>query len=97
MYVNDIVNFNCEFCTWGRHCDKSNPASFNQWVIPNIIDTNICLKPMVTSKSLGFLKMYTHYKNRLLPYSGGILDQPYSYIRAMEIIESELGSSNGKN
>ena len=62
---------------------------FNKWDIPNVIQSNICLLPMVTDKSWSYLSLYRHYKNNILPFSGGILDQPYKYRAAMELISSQ--------
>jgi len=39
---------------------------------------------MVTYQSSFFLRLNGHYKNGILPYSGGLLDQPAVYIEAME-------------
>ncbi len=33
------------------------------------------------------LKLYGHYKNQLLPFAGGLYDQPATYTEAMEIID----------
>ncbi len=87
MYSLHLADFDCNNCTWGRHCDHSNPAPFNQWMIENVTESNICLKPIVSSKSLSFLRYYQHYKNGVLPYSGGLFDQPYGFVKAMAIIE----------
>jgi len=37
-----------------------------------------------------FLKLYQHYRRGFLPYSGGLLEQPYLYVSAMEIIASKI-------
>jgi len=55
--------------------------------VPGVIDSNVCLKPMITSASAFYLRLHAHYKNGLLPYSGGLLDQPAVFIEIMEIIE----------
>jgi len=34
------------------------------------------------------LRLYKHYKNNILPFAGGILDQPNVFQEAMEIIEN---------
>jgi hypothetical protein len=51
-----------------------------------VIESNTCLLPMITDQSRFLLRMHTHYENRVLPYQGGILDQPNYYIEAMEVI-----------
>lgn len=45
---------------------------------------------MVTAKSNMLLRLYRHYQNQLLPFAGGILEQPAQYMQAMELIESAL-------
>lgn len=50
------------------------------------IESNTCFLPMVTPQSRFLLRMYQHYRNRLLPYPGGLLSQPNYYLEAMEII-----------
>lgn len=53
---------------------------------------------MITTESRLLLRMYCHYTNRILPYSGGLLRQPNHYVEAMEIIASakrNLGTDNG--
>ncbi len=85
--ARNLKDFDCDKCKWGRHCDSSNPAPVSQWVIPGVIESNTCLKPMVTESTNYLLRLYMHYKNGLLPLSGGLLDQPAGFLRAMEIIE----------
>jgi len=41
---------------------------------------------MITPASRLMLRLYGHYKARLLPHAGGLLDQPNYYIEAMEIL-----------
>lgn len=42
---------------------------------------------MVTEASTTLVKLYGHYKNRLLFVEGGLMNQPNTYLEAMEIIE----------
>jgi len=37
-----------------------------------------------------YLRAYMFYKNKILPNSGGWIDQPRKFIKAMEIIEVEM-------
>jgi len=37
-----------------------------------------------------FIRLYRHYKNGVLPYGGGLLNQPNTYIEAMDTIEARL-------
>ncbi len=85
------AKFDCTHCRWGRHCDESNPAPADGWwEIAGVIRSRTCLLPMVTPASRFLLRLYRHYDKRLLPYGGGLLDQPNYYLEAMEIIETTL-------
>ncbi len=82
-------NFNCSHCLWGRHCDKTNPAKYPIWIIREIgFESNICPLPMITPFSNELVRLYWHYKNHLLPFTGGILDQPNIYTEAMSLIDA---------
>lgn len=59
--------------------------------IPGVIVSRTCLLPMITPQSRYLLRLYGHYQNRLLPYAGGLLNQPNYYIEAMEQIASIAG------
>lgn len=52
-----------------------------------MIESNVCLLPMITADSHRFLRLHAHYKNGFLPHAGGICDQPNLYIEAMEFLE----------
>jgi hypothetical protein len=83
--------FDCANCRFHRHCDERNPASFPMFAIPEIgLESRTCLLPMITPGSRALLGLYTHYKNGLLPFSGGVLDQPGVFGEAMELIESQI-------
>lgn len=63
---------------------------FEQWEIIGVLETRVCLKPMISPWALEMLMLYQHYKNGVLWQGGGISDQPASYLQAMEVIESNL-------
>lgn len=52
------------------------------------METLTCLLPMITAGSHEFMRLYTHYKNNILPFAGGLYDQPAAWRDAMEIIEA---------
>ena len=87
--------FDCNKCPRNHHCDTTGewpgsrgPASFDGLCeIPGVISSRTCLLPLVTRDANALLSLYTHYKNRLLPFDGGLLNQPHFYIAAMELIE----------
>lgn len=78
--------FRCESCSWGRHCDVTRPAPFAKWKIAGVIESRTCLLPMISPFSRLMLQLYGHYTRRILPRSGGLLDQPNQYTEAMEIL-----------
>lgn len=93
MYQN-IDKFNCDECSH-HHCDESGvmpgsngAAGFPKWYIKEIGEFNTCLLPMVSDESLFYIRMYKHYKNGILIKSGGLLEQPHCYLKAMELIDS---------
>jgi len=58
--------------------------------VPGVIDSNVCLKPLVTHFSHQMIGLYLHYGKGALWKAGGISDQPALYLQAMEIIGSTL-------
>ena len=42
---------------------------------------------MVTEQDIWLLEMYAHYKNGVLPFAGGLLNQPNIYVEAMGVID----------
>ena len=97
----DHENFDCRNCVNGHHCteiaeDARWPQSvgvapIDMFEIPNVIKTNVYLRPMITQASLFYFRLYKHYQKSMFPYSGGLLDQPAVYMQAMELIESLQG------
>lgn len=57
-------------------------------MIEGVIESDICLKPMVTERSANLLRLHGHYKAGHLFQSGGISDQPNLYLEAMAEIEA---------
>lgn len=81
-------DFNCSTCK-RRNCDETNPAKYPVWVIKAIgFESRICPLPMITSFSNEMVRLYWHYKNHLLPFGGGILNQPNIYGEAMSLIDA---------
>lgn len=89
--------YHCPNCRWGRHCDEDlrwptsvGPAGFLAFAISNVIESKTCFLPMITPFSSRMLNLYGHYKNSVFPLSGGLLEQPNLYLRAMELIDSTM-------
>ena len=97
--LNNQQLFNCERCPWGKHCDETNPAPINQWVIKDAgIESNVCFLPMVTQREIMFHRLYGHYRSGILYSSGGIREQQNVYLEAMEVIDlrvKQIEASHG--
>lgn len=57
-----------------------------KWAIKGVIESRTCLLPMITPQSQYLLRLHKHYREGLLPLSGGLLEQPNYYLEAMEIL-----------
>lgn len=62
---------------------------FDKWEIPGVIKTRKCLRQMITAESSFLLSLYRHYQNGVLPFAGGLLEQPALYCAAMTFIDRE--------
>lgn len=47
---------------------------------------------MVTHESQEAIKLYGFYKQKILALSGGVLEQPDKYLKAMQTIERHINS-----
>jgi len=100
------AEFTCATCM-ERYCDEAaelpgslGEAPFEKFVIEDsrtgqrIIESRTCLLPKISNQSRYWLRLHVHYQNKLLPFAGGMLDQPEKFNRAMEVIERVF--SDGK-
>lgn len=87
--------FNCKKCPWGKHCDDSNPAPFEQFVIQlngvPFMSSRTCFLPKITIESHALMRLHVHYKKGFLPRAGGICDQSQLFIEGMEVLEQTFG------
>jgi len=91
-------NFDCNTCK-RKHCDETGgtpgsigPAGFPLYSIHNVIESRVCLLPMITPWSRQMLQLYEHYKAGHLVVSGGVLEQPAVYLAAMRTISAAVES-----
>jgi len=77
--------FTCKGCAH-KHCDSNNPASFKMWKVEGVIESNVCLLPMISSFSHQILTFKKHYQNGFLPWVGGMINQPNKFLQALETI-----------
>jgi hypothetical protein len=61
-----------------------------------VIESRTCLLPMITPGTRMMLQLYGHYKSKLLPHAGGLLDQPNYYVEAMEILSERDAQVQGE-
>lgn len=67
------------------------------FVIEDIgLESRTCLLPMIDDESRNMLQLFTHYKNGLLPFGGGLLDQPAAYCEAMAVVEAQTTKAANK-
>jgi len=57
------------------------------WDLPDGTRSKVCPRELITANTLVWFKWYRHYKNGLLPVTGGLLDQSAMYVEAMTVIE----------
>ena len=78
-------NFPCHSC----NCDAVGRDPYGEtWSVAGVLEKSpICPARLINDRSRFFLKLHRHYRNGVLPVAGGLLDQPYIYVRAMDIIE----------
>ena len=104
--AKNAKDFNCDDCRNDYHC--TNRANDPNWPksrgaapfvileIPGVVESRVCLKPLITQESREFIRLYDHYKSSKYPYSGGLYEQPAQYLEAMEVIESAASRTKPK-
>lgn len=68
-------------------------AGFERWELRGEWKSRRCPRRIVTSDTILWLQLYSHYKAGHLLAAGGVLDQPALYIAAMNYIESAYGAA----
>jgi len=65
---------------------------FAKWCIDDVLGETIrskeCLRWLVTTQSIQFLRLFHHYKQGNLIWSGGLYEQPAKYLEAMEYLQA---------
>ena len=94
MLLNHPKLFNCDACT-RKHCDESGEIEGSRGIgppglheIPGVVNSRVCLKPLINRWSSSIVGLYGHYSAGHLAVDGGVIDQPFVYLRAMEIISA---------
>ena len=89
--------FNCKNCQLNHHCDttlqwpeSNGPAGYDIIEVQRAgfeFKSKTCLLPQITERTNYFFRLHKHYQNGVMPFSGGLLDQPAVFIEAMDIID----------
>jgi len=94
MAVNVGLNptsFDCAHCPNDHHCDESNPHHYDAWAIlfgkEVIYEGRVCPKGTMETFEMQMISDYQHYKNGILPFAGGLYDQPHMAMQCMTIID----------
>jgi hypothetical protein len=69
----------------GTPLRRNTTCSVQAMVIKNVIESNVCLLPMITVESRFLLRLHEHYKKGHMARVGGVLEQPNFYLEAMEV------------
>ena len=64
-----------------------------KWCVPDLIETNQCLRQLVTPLSWQWLRLHKHFQTGVMPYGGGLMDQPARFIDAMDVINDQNARS----
>lgn len=87
--------FDCHTCGY-KHCDEDGrlpgsrgKAGYDAWQLDGV-NYRVCPMMQITPMSRQFMMLHTHYAKRLLPFHGGLMNQPNAYLQAMETIESKI-------
>ena len=89
----NLKAFNCDNCD----CNDEHNAGFEKWFIPEIdFGSSTCLRWLVSARSVHLLRIYNQYKQNILPFAGGWLDQPNLFVEAMETTDNHKARSEGK-
>lgn len=58
--------------------------------------SRVCPLPLPSPFSLELLRLHGFYKNRVLPFAGGLYDQPALWVEAMALIEARFAAAARK-
>lgn len=84
VVIREPHNYPCGSCSCDEHGRDPDGGT---WSIPGVLERSpVCPRRLINDRSRYFVDLYQHYRNGVLPVSGGLLDQPYIYYRAMTIL-----------
>lgn len=85
--------YRCDVCNCLE--DGTNPDGLKWKIASAGIESDVCFRKQLTPFTILMLDLHRHYKNGVLPLAGGLLDQPYTYFRAMTTLDHWMGSGGG--
>ena len=84
----DLKHFDCGNCLYGRACETGVlPEGIRGWEFDGVGELHECPRSLLTTESTSMLRLFPHYFERgIMPFAGGLMDQPNGFVQAMEII-----------
>ena len=65
-------------------------------MITGVGEFNTCPLLMPTAESAALLRLYPYFEKGILPFAGGLLDQPNGVVQAMDIIRARVNENAAK-
>lgn len=73
----------------GFDCEHCNCQPGEEWELRHgdlVVRTDTCPAQIVDPDYLGIVHLYGFYRDGVLAYAGGVMDQPAFYLQAMQIV-----------
>ncbi|MGR8917983.1 MAG: hypothetical protein ACU85V_00070 [Gammaproteobacteria bacterium] len=58
-----------------------------------MIETNVCPKRLVPQYAWELLRLHAFFEKGVLPFAGGLYDQPAMFVDAMAVIDDQKSQS----
>jgi hypothetical protein len=79
--------------------DHERGGALSAWVLAGGAlewRSRICPLPLVEAEALELLRLHRWWKARVLPLSGGLLEQPQIYLKTMDMIDGRIAAARGR-
>lgn len=97
--LENTIDFDCEHCRWGKHCDESNPASTDIFIINEtatdkkgnksagrvVLKQNTCFKSERNQATDQWYELFVQWRENVMPISVGYLELPNYFIEVMKV------------
>ncbi len=88
--------FNCHTCTPSKKKGLGCDGNAESPIAIDGIEYKTCPGRIITPFTWYLIRLYGHYKNGYMLFSGGVIDQPQKYMQAMELIDREINKVEKK-